>query len=102
MAIQGRPVNDPASVGFGLAAAVVLAAALIRPVPAPASMTILGKWKNWYLPSWMGWLPQVNAERTLSHPAGGSSSASAARKRAWVSGSVAATSPPKLRGSGLL
>jgi RND superfamily putative drug exporter len=24
-------------------------------------MTILGKW-NWYLPSWLGWLPKVNID----------------------------------------
>jgi hypothetical protein len=24
-------------------------------------MTLLGKW-NWYLPSWLGWLPQLRIE----------------------------------------
>jgi RND superfamily putative drug exporter len=31
-------------------------------------MTLLGKW-NWYLPSWLGWLPQVRIEGTAPTPA---------------------------------
>ena len=47
--------------GFGLALAVFLDATLIRTVLVPASMALLGKW-NWYLPSWMEWLPDVRVE----------------------------------------
>jgi len=37
----------------------------------PAAMTILGKW-NWYLPSWLNWLPELHVEgdpESLSPPA---------------------------------
>jgi uncharacterized membrane protein YdfJ with MMPL/SSD domain len=48
-------------VGFGLAVAVLIDATLVRSVLVPAAMTLLGKW-NWYLPRWLGWLPQVRIE----------------------------------------
>jgi uncharacterized membrane protein YdfJ with MMPL/SSD domain len=44
--------------GVGLAAAVLLDATVIRGVLLPASMKLLGDW-NWYLPSWLEWLPRV-------------------------------------------
>lgn len=47
--------------GFGLALAVFLDATLIRTILVPASMALLGKW-NWYLPSWLEWLPDVRVE----------------------------------------
>ena len=47
--------------GFGLAVAVFIDATIIRSVLVPASMAILGKW-NWYLPSWLDWLPKLNIE----------------------------------------
>ena len=49
--------------GFGLAVAVILDATIIRSVLVPASMKLLGDW-NWYLPSWLSWLPAVNVEGT--------------------------------------
>ncbi len=48
-------------VGFGLAVAVLLDATLIRSVLVPASMEVLGK-ANWYLPSWLNWLPDLRVE----------------------------------------
>jgi putative drug exporter of the RND superfamily len=33
-------------------------ATIIRAVLLPASMKLLGDW-NWYLPSWLEWLPRV-------------------------------------------
>ncbi len=48
-------------VGFGLAVAVFLDATLVRSVLVPASMEVLGK-RNWYLPSWLGWLPHLRVE----------------------------------------
>ena len=48
-------------IGFGLAVAVLIDATLVRSVLVPAAMRLLGKW-NWYLPSWLGWLPQVRIE----------------------------------------
>lgn len=49
-------------VGFGLAVAVLLDATLIRSVLVPASMEVLGV-RNWYLPSWLHWLPDVQVEK---------------------------------------
>ena len=43
--------------GVGLAAAVLIDATLVRGVLLPATMKLLGDW-NWYLPSWLGWLPR--------------------------------------------
>jgi RND superfamily putative drug exporter len=48
-------------VGFGLAIAVILDATIIRSVLVPASMELLGDW-NWYLPSWLQWLPHLQVE----------------------------------------
>ncbi len=47
--------------GFGLAVAVLLDATLIRTILVPAAMKLLGKW-NWYLPSWLEWLPHLSIE----------------------------------------
>jgi len=47
--------------GFGLAVAVILDATVVRSVLVPASMVLLGDW-NWYLPSWLAWLPNINIE----------------------------------------
>ena len=44
--------------GVGLGVAVLIDATLVRAVLLPASMTLLGDW-NWYLPSWLEWLPHV-------------------------------------------
>jgi putative drug exporter of the RND superfamily len=47
--------------GFGLAVAVLIDATIIRSVLVPAAMKLLGDW-NWYLPSWLGWLPKLTVE----------------------------------------
>jgi uncharacterized membrane protein YdfJ with MMPL/SSD domain len=44
--------------GFGLATAIFIDATVIRSILLPASMKLLGEW-NWYLPSWLRWLPQI-------------------------------------------
>lgn len=44
--------------GFGLAIAVLIDATIVRLVLVPASMRLLGEW-NWYLPSWLEWLPNI-------------------------------------------
>jgi uncharacterized membrane protein YdfJ with MMPL/SSD domain len=53
--------------GFGLAVAVLIDATLIRAVLVPATMKLLGEW-NWYLPTWLDWLPpsrrQVRSRRS--------------------------------------
>ena len=47
--------------GFGVGVALLVDATLIRMVVVPAAMTLLGKW-NWYLPSWLNWLPELHVE----------------------------------------
>jgi RND superfamily putative drug exporter len=47
--------------GFGLAVSVFLDASVVRLVLVPASMELLGT-RNWYLPSWLEWLPKINVE----------------------------------------
>jgi len=45
-------------IGVGLAAAILIDATIVRAVLLPASMKLLGDW-NWYLPSWLDWLPHL-------------------------------------------
>jgi RND superfamily putative drug exporter len=47
--------------GFGLAVAILLDATIVRCVLVPSSMALLGKW-NWFLPSWLEWLPNLWVE----------------------------------------
>ena len=54
--------------GFGLAIAVLLDATLVRSVLVPASLETLGA-RNWYLPSWLRWLPDLRVEPVESGPA---------------------------------
>jgi hypothetical protein len=49
--------------GVGLATAVLIDATIVRAVLLPATMKLLGN-RNWYLPSWLDWLPHVAAEQT--------------------------------------
>ena len=47
--------------GFGLAVAVFLDATVVRMVLVPSAMELLGD-RNWYLPSWLQWLPDLRVE----------------------------------------
>jgi len=47
--------------GFGVAAALLIDATIIRSILLPAAMDLLGRW-NWYLPSWLDWLPRIEIE----------------------------------------
>ena len=47
--------------GFGLAVAVLIDATIVRSILVPASMKLLGD-RNWYLPSWLQWLPHIGVE----------------------------------------
>jgi uncharacterized membrane protein YdfJ with MMPL/SSD domain len=47
--------------GFGLAVAVLIDATIVRAVLLPAAMKLLGEW-NWYLPTWLEWLPSLAPE----------------------------------------
>ncbi|TML01773.1 MAG: hypothetical protein E6G41_16200, partial [Actinobacteria bacterium] len=55
---------DFKELGVGLAVAVLIDATIIRGILLPASMKLLGDW-NWYLPSWLEWLPRVGAGRDV-------------------------------------
>src|SRR5215216_3675724 len=47
--------------GFGVAVALLVDATIVRTVVIPAAMQLLGD-RNWYLPRWLAWLPNVNVE----------------------------------------
>lgn len=49
------------SMGFGLGAAVLLDATIVRSLLVPSVMRILGD-RAWYLPSWLEWLPNISIE----------------------------------------
>ena len=51
--------------GFGLAAAILLDATIVRTILVPASMALLGN-RNWYLPAWLAWLPEIHIDGTPS------------------------------------
>jgi uncharacterized membrane protein YdfJ with MMPL/SSD domain len=53
--------------GIGLAVAVLLDATIVRGVLLPATMKLLGEW-NWYLPSWLEWLPRLEHEKAPEAP----------------------------------
>ena len=52
--------------GFGVAVALLVDATIVRCVLVPASMKLLGD-HNWYLPSWLNWLPEVHVEGHASN-----------------------------------
>ncbi|HET6506589.1 MAG TPA: MMPL family transporter [Baekduia sp.] len=47
--------------GVGLATAILVDATIVRAVLLPATMKLLGDW-NWYLPTWLEWLPSLGHE----------------------------------------
>jgi RND superfamily putative drug exporter len=57
------PLVDLKEMGIGLAAAVLIDASIVRAVLLPATMKLLGE-RNWYLPSWLEWLPTLEHERS--------------------------------------
>jgi RND superfamily putative drug exporter len=61
------PIIDMKEMGIGLAAAVLIDATIVRAVLLPATMKLLGEW-NWYLPTWLEWLPTLEHERSVDGP----------------------------------
>jgi putative drug exporter of the RND superfamily len=49
------------SMGFGLGAAVLIDATIVRSLLVPSVMRILGR-HAWYLPSWLEWIPNISIE----------------------------------------
>jgi RND superfamily putative drug exporter len=47
--------------GFGLGVAVLIDATIVRSVLVPSAMALLGD-RNWYLPRWLRWLPDLRVE----------------------------------------
>ena len=47
--------------GFGVAVSLLIDATIVRSVILPASMKLLGD-RNWYLPHWLDWLPNLQVE----------------------------------------
>jgi RND superfamily putative drug exporter len=66
------PIIDFKEMGVGLAAAVLIDATIVRGVLLPSSMKLLGD-RNWYLPTWLQWLPHLehggSLERIETPPA---------------------------------
>ena len=61
------PILDMKEMGIGLAAAVLIDATIVRAVLLPATMTLLGK-RNWYLPTWLEWLPRLEPGASVDVP----------------------------------
>jgi putative drug exporter of the RND superfamily len=57
------PIVDMKEFGIGLSAAILIDATIVRAVLLPATMKLLGRW-NWYLPTWLEWLPNLEHERS--------------------------------------
>ncbi len=55
--------------GFGLAVAVLIDATVVRTIIVPAAMELLGE-RNWYLPRWLRWIPDVSVEGHAYEPPG--------------------------------
>ena len=47
--------------GLGIAVALALDATIVRLLLIPAAMCLIGG-RNWYLPRWLEWLPDVEIE----------------------------------------
>ena len=66
------PYLDFMELGLGLGAAVIIDATIVRAVLLPSTMKLLGDW-NWYLPTWLEWLPKIDQgtreERPEARPA---------------------------------
>ncbi len=54
---------DFKQMGVGLAVAILIDATIVRAVLLPSAMKLLGE-RNWYLPSWLEWLPRISWEGT--------------------------------------
>ncbi|HEY6144813.1 MAG TPA: MMPL family transporter [Solirubrobacterales bacterium] len=51
-------ILDMKEMGVGLAVAVLIDATIVRAIMLPAAMKLLGE-RNWYLPSFLSWLPRL-------------------------------------------
>jgi RND superfamily putative drug exporter len=58
-------IIDYKMLGVGLGLAIFIDATIVRAVLLPATMKLLGD-RNWYLPSWLEWLPRLDHEGSSS------------------------------------
>jgi putative drug exporter of the RND superfamily len=64
------PIVEMKEMGVGLAAAILIDATIVRGVLPPAVMKLLGD-RNWYLPSWLQWLPRFDHQvERVAEPVG--------------------------------
>jgi RND superfamily putative drug exporter len=63
-------MRDLKLLGFGLAFAIFIDATVVRLVLVPSFMELMGKW-NWYLPSWLRWLPMIRVEPGMTEASPG-------------------------------
>jgi len=71
---------DLKEMGVGLAVAVLIDATIVRGILLPATMKVLGDW-NWYLPTWLEWIPRVSTEDDFGPPPDSETAATATRPR---------------------
>ncbi len=62
--------------GVGLAVAILIDTTIVRGVLLPATMKLLGEW-NWYVPSWLEWLPRLGDAEAEPPPVAGTTPVSA-------------------------
>jgi RND superfamily putative drug exporter len=60
-------IVDYKMLGVGLGFAIFIDATLVRGVLLPATMKLLGD-RNWYLPSWLEWLPNLDHGDSVDAP----------------------------------
>jgi putative drug exporter of the RND superfamily len=53
--------------GFGLGVAILIDATIVRSILVPSAMALLGD-RNWYLPTWLRWLPDVRIDGAPGAP----------------------------------
>ena len=53
--------------GFGIAVSLLIDATVIRSVVLPSVMVLLGD-RNWYLPRWLEWIPNLQVEGQVEAP----------------------------------
>lgn len=61
MGFASGELAESQQVGFGVGIALLIDATIVRCVLVPSSMKLLGRW-NWYLPGWLGWLPDPHVD----------------------------------------
>jgi putative drug exporter of the RND superfamily len=98
-------IQDFKRLGVGLAVAILLDATVIRVLLLPAVMTLLGE-RNWYLPGWLSWRPQIArsgdvtngaaAGRSMSEPEGAAAPGLRSEERVTREGGT--SKPPEASG----